>query len=328
MKPKVIFGKQTTKVKQLADIIAQEIMQGKYMIGSSLPSINSLSGEYGVSRDTVFKAFANLRERRLIDSTPGKGYYVVNRQETVFLLLDEFSPFKNTLYNSLIKHLPANYRVDLWFHQYNEHIFNTIMHEAIGRYNHYLVMNFDHEHLSSLLSKINPSRLLLLDFGKFDKEGYSYICQDFDTALYKALMEIKEKLQRYRKMVFYLPSDSKHPKSSADALERFCKDHSMEFQVVVEEMKEVEKEVVYLVIRQTDVVDVIKKSRELGLKCGGDFGLIAYNDTPAYQVIDEGITALSIDWEEMAMKAARFVMTGNPMKIDLPTKVHLRKSIG
>lgn len=30
-----------------------------------------------------------------------------------------------------------------------------------------------------------------------------------------------------------------------------------------------------------------------------DFGLLAYNDIPSYEVIDEGITSLSIDWEMM-----------------------------
>ena len=160
------FGQQSTKVKQLSDLIEQDILMGKYRTDTSLPSINVLSRTYHVSRDTVFKAFADLRERRLIDSTPGKGYYVINRQEKIFLLLDEYSPFKNTLYNSFVKKLSTSYKVDLWFHQYNEHIFDTILREAIGRYNYYVVMNFDNERFSPLFDKIPPSRLLLLDFGK------------------------------------------------------------------------------------------------------------------------------------------------------------------
>ena len=63
------------------------------------------------------------------------------------------------------------------------------------------------------------------------------------------------------------------------------------------------------------------------MKCGTDFGLIAYNDTPAYEVIDDGITALSIDWEEMGRKAARFILTGEPVQEFLPTEVHLRHSV-
>jgi len=56
-------------------------------------------------------------------------------------------------------------------------------------------MNFDNEKFSTVLNKINPSRLLLLDFGKFEKEKYSYICQDFDESFFQALNQLKEKLK-------------------------------------------------------------------------------------------------------------------------------------
>ena len=69
---KVTFGQQTTKVKQLADLLSQEISMGKYKSDCTLPSINKLSREYQVSRDTVFKAFIDLKDRGIIDSTPGK----------------------------------------------------------------------------------------------------------------------------------------------------------------------------------------------------------------------------------------------------------------
>ncbi|MEG0647255.1 MAG: winged helix-turn-helix domain-containing protein, partial [Bacteroides sp.] len=157
MKP--IFGQQTTKVKQLADLIARDISTGKYREEDALPSINQLSRSYEVSRDTVFKAFIDLKERGMIDSTPGKGYYVVNRQKSILLLLDEYSPFKDVLYNRFVKQLSSRYKVDLWFHQYNERLFNTILSESIGRYNKYVVMNFDNEKLSSNLYKIDAARL-------------------------------------------------------------------------------------------------------------------------------------------------------------------------
>jgi len=80
------FGQHTTKVKQLADLISKSISMGTYKKGDPLPSINQLSAEYKVSRDTVFKAFKDLQERGAIDSTPGKGYYVTNKIVNVLLL--------------------------------------------------------------------------------------------------------------------------------------------------------------------------------------------------------------------------------------------------
>lgn len=188
---KKTFGQQSSKVTQLADTLSQAISMKKFREGDSLPSINQLSAEYGVSRDTVFKAFLDLRERGLIDSTPGKGYYVTSQVTNVLLLLDQYTPFKEALYNSFVKHLPINYKVDLLFHQYNERLFNTIIRESVGKYNKYIVMNFDNEKFSMVLNKIHPTKLLLLDFGKFEKEKYSYICQDFDEAFYQALLMLR-----------------------------------------------------------------------------------------------------------------------------------------
>lgn len=325
---KVTFGQQTTKVKQLADLLSQEISMGKYKSDCALPSINQLSRDYQVSRDTVFKAFIDLKDRGIIDSTPGKGYYVTNKLRNVLLLLDEYSPFKYSLYNSFIKNLSIHYKVDLLFHQYNERLFNTILRESLGRYNKYIVMNFDNEKLSPHLYKIDSSKLLLLDFGKFDKKDYSYVCQDFDDAFYNALVSLKGRLKKYQKLILLFPPDSRHPDSSCAYFTRFCQDYRMP-SAIIEEVEEIKvyRGEVYIAFRQVDVVNIIKQSRATGLKCGEDFGLIAYNDTPAYEVIDQGITALTIDWEELGHKAAEFVLTGKEIKTYLPTEVHLRNSL-
>ena len=324
---KATFGQQASKVTQLADALSQAISRKEFLEGDSLPSINQLSAQYGVSRDTVFKAFLDLRERGLIDSTPGKGYYVTSQVTNVLLLLDQYTPFKEALYNSFVRHLPINYKVDLLFHQYNERLFNTILRESIGKYNKYIVMNFDNEKFSTVLNKINPSRLLLLDFGKFEKEKYSYICQDFDESFFQALNQLKEKLKN-RQLVFLFPKSLKHPQSSKVYFTRFCQEQGFlcEIQEDIENLI-VRKGVAYIAIKQQDVVKVVKQGRLEGLKCGKDFGLLAYNDIPSYEVIDEGITSLSIDWEMMGNEAANFVLNNVPVQKFLPTEVRLRKSL-
>ena len=253
-----LFGQQSSKVTQLADLISQAISMREFLEGDSLPSINELSRRYGVSRDTVFKAFSDLRERGIIDSTPRKGYFVTGQVTNVLLLLDQYTPFKETLYNSFAKHLPVNYKVDLLFHQYNERLFSTIVRESVGKYNKYVVMNFDNERFSASLNKINPARLLLLDFGKFEKERYSYVCQDFDESFYGALQRLDDRFSSYRKFVFLFPSSLKHPQSSKDYFFRFCQDYNLSGSVEedVENLK-VEKDTAYLAIKQQDVVKVV-----------------------------------------------------------------------
>lgn len=323
-----LFGQQSSKVTQLADLISQAISMREFLEGDSLPSINELSRRYGVSRDTVFKAFSDLRERGIIDSTPRKGYFVTGQVTNVLLLLDQYTPFKETLYNSFAKHLPVNYKVDLLFHQYNERLFSTIVRESVGKYNKYVVMNFDNERFSASLNKISPARLLLLDFGKFEKERYSYVCQDFDESFYGALQRLDDRFSSYRKFVFLFPSSLKHPQSSKDYFCRFCQDYNLSGSVEedIENLK-VEKDTAYLAIKQQDVVKVVKQGRLAGLKCGRDFGLLAYNDIPSYEVIDEGITALTIDWQQMGNEVARFVLDNAVVQKYLPTEVRLRNSL-
>ena len=325
---KATFGQQSSKVTQLADTLSQAISRKEFLEGDSLPSLNQLSAQYGVSRDTVFKAFLDLRERGLIDSTPGKGYYVTSQVTNVLLLLDQYTPFKEALYNSFVKHLPINYKVDLLFHQYNERLFNTIIRESIGKYNKYIVMNFDNEKFSTALNKINPARLLLLDFGKFQKNKYFYICQDFDESFYQALLTLKERMHKYRQIVFLFSKGLKHPQSSKDYFIRFCKEQGFLYEIQEDiENLVVRKETAYIAIKQQDVVKAVKQGRLEGLKCGKDFGLLAYNDIPSYEVIDEGITSLSIDWEMMGNEAANFVLNDTPIQKYLPTEVRLRKSL-
>ena len=324
---KITFGQQTTKVKQLADTLGQAISMNVYKTGDSLPSINQLSAKYAVSRDTVFKAFLDLRERGLIDSTPGKGYYVTNKLTNVLLLLDEYTPFKDALYNSFIKRLSINYKVDLLFHQYSERLFNTIIRESVGRYNKYIVMNFHNEKLSKSLSRIDPSKLLLLDFGKFDKEGYSYLCQDFDQSFYNALTQLKEQLFKYRRIIMVFRKESNHPQSTKDYFNKFCKDNHFLCEIREDMNTPIENGDVFIVIKQQDVVAVIKQGRAQELKCGKDFGLLAYNDIPSYEVIDEGITALSINGELMGRRAAEFVLSGKTVQEYLSTEIRLRNSL-
>lgn len=323
-----LFSGNTTKVQQLSDFLERNIISGVYEEGGNLPSINQLSQTHNVSRDTVFKAFALLREKGLIDSTPGSGYYVTNKRKKVLLVLDEYSPFKTTLYNSFTKNLPSSFQVDLWFHQYNQRFFNRILREAIGKYNFYVVMNFDNERMSPLLNKIPLNKLLLLDFGNFEKEDFSYICQDFDFGFRKVLDQLKESYINYKENIFYFPKESKHPKISCDSFLAFCEDNNLKGRIVEDNsVVDVQKGCSYLVIRQSDVVDIIKNSRKKGLICGKDFGLVAYNDTPAYEVIDNGITAITIDWDKMGKMAAQFITNGKKIQLYIPTEIHLRHSL-
>jgi GntR family transcriptional regulator len=63
--------------REIADDIADRIEVGDYPVGSTLPSYRELAEIYSVSRATVEKSIALLRDRRLVAGMPGVAVYVM-----------------------------------------------------------------------------------------------------------------------------------------------------------------------------------------------------------------------------------------------------------
>lgn len=323
------FSHSTSKIKSLADGISLSIMQGQLRTGDNLLSINDASTLHKVSRDTVFKAYNELKRRGLIDSTPTKGYFVTGEVNHVLLLLDTYSSFKQNLYHRFVDNLPENYKVDLIFHQYNEHLFETIVRESIGKYSMYVVMNFSNDKLSETLSTIPNNKLLLLDFGDFEKSNYSYLCQNFNESFYNCLNEGKELLHKYKKLSFVFPEEICHPESAIDYFTTFCKENNFDFEVIKRNVdwQGVQARTAYLCISPDDLVKIIKDADTKNLNIGSDIGLIAYNNDPVLEIIKNGISSISVDFGLMGEKAAAFVTGKQRVQEYIPTQLIVRGSL-
>lgn len=68
---------------QLASFIRSEVIADQLPAGSPLPSEPELAGLYNVSRDTVRRAMAVLRELELIETRRGVGHYVTHTPERI-----------------------------------------------------------------------------------------------------------------------------------------------------------------------------------------------------------------------------------------------------
>jgi DNA-binding LacI/PurR family transcriptional regulator len=193
----------------------------------------------------------------------------------------------------------------------------------------FVVMNFSNDRFSDTLNAIPASKLLLLDFGNFEKSQFNYICQDFNEALYNSLQDEIETIRKYRKLVFVFPDDLRHPISSIDFFKQFCNDNTFEYQILRKNIdwKGVENECLYLCITTDDMVKVVKDAEKVGFKLGNEIGLIAYNDDPVLEIIKSGISSISIDFGLMGEKAAQFIKTKNSIQEYLPTRLIVRGSI-
>ena len=119
------------------DAIKNAISKNELVIGTELPSVNRVSKSNNLSRDTVFKAYLILKDQGVVDSVPGKGYYVAGETRKVLLVLDTFKSYKEVLYHSFINNLPDNFITDVQFHHYNIDNFKTIINNSIGKYYKY-----------------------------------------------------------------------------------------------------------------------------------------------------------------------------------------------
>lgn len=325
---KLTLNHTSTKVQHLIDALSLAINQGVYQPGDALPSVNQISKEHNLSRDTVFKAYQELKQQGLVDSTPAKGYYVLGQINKILLMLDVYSPFKDVLYNAFVSNLPKHYKVDLVFHFYNERLFESVIFDSIGRYNYYVVMNLSTESFSEALKKLDPNKLLILDVGDFEKNNYAYVCQNFGKSVYTCLENASHLIKKYQKFCLYFPSESEHPKITEKYFKKYCKENS----IVYETPRSIdditfEPGTAFFIIRQKDLVEIIKICRKKSLKIGKDIGILAYNDTPMYEIIENGITVISTDFAEMGAKAANFINNRQKIQEIVPTKLIIRESL-
>ena len=84
---------------------------------------------------------------------------------------------------------------------------------------------------------------------------------------------------------------------------------------------------IYVVIEETDLVNLIKNCRSKNLQPGKDIGIISYNDTPLKEILLDGITVISTDHNKMGELAARLILENKKEKIKNPFKIIRRKSL-
>lgn len=322
-------GNGRTKIQHLVNSIAEAIQSGELKEGDFLPSVNQLNQITGFSRDTVFKAYRILKRRNLVESAPAKGYFISGKSFKILMLLDDFSAFKEQLYQSFRNNLSSNYSVDLLFHHYNKEIFKQLIQNSTGRYNAYIVMNIDHEGIDPVLERIDPNKLLVLDIGNPKNKNLNYLVQDFHDSVISCLTIGLQQIKKYKHLVLvYSAQTTPHPAETVSAVQTFCSDNKIVFQKVNSiKSHEIASGQVYFVIRDADLVEVIKLCRDKNLVVGRDVGVISYNDTPMKQIVGGGITVISTDFEQMGQKAADFVKTKQKTAEILQTSLILRESL-
>lgn len=316
------------KFQQLMDSVNEAISRNLLQVGDTLPSVNQLCKESSLSRDTVFKAYAELKNRGVIESVPNRGYFVAKAVTKVFLFLDTFKAYKEVLYGSFLDNLPDTIAIDLHFHHYNIDDFEKIIKESLGKYTKYIIMNFDHERVPEITRQIPASKLLIIDWNVHELEGASSIAQDFGQSLYDSLETGIDLIRKYKRFVYLYPSFTYHPKESIQYFEKFCSDYKINHKTLFDFKKfDLQKGELYLLVSDRTLAKFLDQCEQKNLVLGQDVGVISYNETPMKKYVKEGITVISTDFELMGKKIAEFVITKEKTNVVIPSKLTIRKSL-
>lgn len=319
------------KYKQIVRSIEKSLSKGDLKKGDSLPSINSIRNRFSLSRDTVLTAFNELKMRGIVESIPGKGYFVksenINVTEQVFLMFDELNSFKEDLYNSFLNHLEGNIQVDIYFHHFNEDVFRKLIYDSIGNYNHYIIMPANLKQTNTVLDKLPQDKVYVLDQMHEELNQYSAIYQNFEKDIYQGLISALELLMKYSQILL-LFTDKKQPHGMLKGFQKFGTDTKFPNRVINDLTNQtLKKGEVYLILEDRSLIQLIKKIKDQNLILGKDIGIISYNDTLMKEIVEGGITTISTDFKYMGKRLAQMIMNKETIKIENSNSLIIRNSL-
>ena len=329
----------TPKYRQIVTSIQRAVDSGRLTYGSVLPSMNDIRALLNVSRDTVFKAYQELKTRGIISSSPGKGYFIssdkVNIQKNVFLLLDNFTSYKEVLFNAFRKALGDRAVIDLYFHHFKDSVFQTLITSAVGKYTDYVIMPLEDEKNKNFLQlSLDSSRVYILDTG-LNMYGnlYPSVCQNFANEMYISLTQAREQLAKYSKiMLVWGVAESVYQNQISDeiirGLEKFCEKNDISLEKV-ENADDVtpEQGCCYFISYDFDLVTLVNRAKQKSLQLGKDIGIISFNESPLMAIAGGGITTISADFEMMGKTMADLVLNHKNEHIETPFSFIQRPSI-
>ena len=326
----------TPKYLQLANSIIKAISDGKIAMDEILPSINELSFEFEISRDTAEKAYKYLRTVGVIRSVPGKGNFVmsteVKHELRIFLLFNKLSPHKKIMYDAFVAALGDLASIDFYIYNNDFDFFKRLIANKKNTYTHYVIVPhfmYGGEYAHEIINTIPKDKLILLDkLVKGVNGEYGAVYENFEKDIYSALEQALPQLKKYHTIKIIFPSYTYFPQEIINGFKRFCNEYAFEHLVVNNIANETIKSgEVFINLMEDDLVILIEKILATKLKVGKDVGVISYNETPLKKIILNGVTTISSDFEMMGKKTAQLILERSVQHLEIPFYLTVRASL-
>lgn len=326
----------TAKYIQLTNAIVSAIEQGKLGKDYLLPSINEMSYELEISRDTVEKAYRKLKSLGVVASIPGKGYFIsktdFKQSIKVFLIFNKLSAHKKIIYDSIVRILGEKAAIDFYIYNNDFNLFKKLIQGRKDDYTHYVIIPHfmdGSDQANEIINEISGGQLILLDkLIPGIKRSYSAIFENFEQDIYRALKEALEQLQKYRTLKIVFPAFNYFPEEILKGFYAFCKEYAFDYKVINDISSEfLEEGDVYINLVEDDLVILLGMIQKSNFIVGKNIGIISYNETPWKEFILNGITTISTDFNKMGELTAQMILKKKNNHIEVPFTLILRKSL-
>jgi DNA-binding transcriptional regulator YhcF (GntR family) len=322
-------GSQTPIYKQIVQSVQNMVSAGLYHEGDFIPSMNELANELEISKETVKKAYNILRERGVIESSHGKGFYVTNKNEEkirILFIFDKISTYKQVLFNSIVKQIGYISENTICLHNQEIDLFEYFIDENIGHYDYYIVTpHFPlkpeiQKRAVKILKRIPNRKLIILDHlikGLSGNFGSAY--QDFEQDIYEGLRQAVEDLTKFKKLNVISMPGSMYAPLIEKGIKKFCQEYQVNYEIHNNiENSNIQIDETYFILNgQLDIelIELVKSARSKGYVIGKDIGIISYNESPINEIILDGLTVFSTNFKQMGELAAKMIIEKRMRKV-------------
>lgn len=326
----------TPKYQQLANSIVEAVRTGKLKKDDVLPSINELSFEFEISRDTAEKGYKHLKKIGILGSVPGKGFFIKSAETAqsprIFLLFNKLSAHKKIIYDAMVNSLQDRATIDFYIYNNDFSLFKKLLTEKRNDYSYYVIIPHfieGGEKAEELINELEKSKLILLDKLLTGVHGtFGAVYENFEKDIYSSLEQALPRLSRYQTIKLIFPEHTYYPTEIINGVERFCDQFAFNLKVVHDIGNEpIKPGEVYINLMENDLVTLVERILSMNLKVGEEVGVISYNETPLKKVILSGITTISTDFQRMGERVAQMILTRELSQEEVPFYLTLRESL-
>ncbi|WP_116105303.1 GntR family transcriptional regulator [Lewinella sp. IMCC34191] len=290
------------KYIQLAEYFKKQITNHQLTGHAHLPSINRLSARYDLSRDTVRKAYLELKRNNLVHGVRGKGYFVspLSKAETrtgTLALLQRPGRESLTWQEAIISVHSATSAMDYRYHQGCCDSLQRLVERHARYYERVIICGSFTGNPEQALSICQVGRTFVFLDGHpkvvLQQRGCNLV---WEGMLYNALMECMPALRDYSHLELCFSKSDELPKWLLPGFQRFCIENGKRGKIIPPAGQLApEKGRAYILTGAWQLAQLLDGLGRNGLVCGQDVAVLYIGDDPALETVGGGISSLTID---------------------------------